>query len=207
MKYFYTFTSQLYCNQNIQMKHFLILLITIQILFSCQQKSNLQKDFICEVSNLSNTKKVIDIKKKFSIQTPKHWKTNLYYDNIQTQIYTADTTKQLSETYILDIALNSGELILDDSFKNKVIENLHATKLQNLKFKFDTFKEKPSLWFVSKGKKRDLDYYYFQLFILNSPTDYYEITTKIYGNEHLDTRLCESIAIISKIEFLNNISY
>lgn len=181
---------------------YLYLSITIIILTSCKKQSNLQKDFICKTISFSKTKEILDFKKQFSISTPNNWKTNLYYDNTQTQIYTADTTKQLSDTYILDIAFNSGELILDESFKNKIIEDLKEEQLQNLKFKFDTFKKKSCLWFVSKGMKKKLDYYYFQMFVLNSPTDYYEITTKIYGNELLDERLCESIAIISEMKFL-----
>lgn len=181
---------------------YLYLLIAVIILTSCEKQSNLQKDFICKTISFSNTKEILDFKKQFSIATPNNWKTNLYYDNTQTQIYTADTTKQLSETYILDIAFNSGELVLDDNFKNKIIIDLKEEQLQNLKFKFDTFKEKSCLWFVSKGMKKKLDYYYFQMFVLNSSTDYYEITTKIYGNELLDERLCESIAIISEMKFL-----
>ena len=181
---------------------YLYVLVSIIFFVSCKKQSNLQKDFVCKTVSFSKTKEVVDFKKQFSIVTPSKWKTNLYYDNVQTQVYTADTTKQLTETYILDIALNSGELVLDTIFKNKIIQNLNIEKLQNLKYKFDTFKGKPSLWFVSKGKKKNLDYYFFQLFVQNSATDYYEMTTKIYGNKLLDERLCESIAIISKIKFL-----
>ena len=180
-----------------------ILLITLSLyLISCSKPSKLQEEFNCKISNFSNTEKVIDIKETFELTIPKSWKTSLYYDTVQTQIFTADTTKQLTETYILDFALNSGELVLNEDFKTTVLTNLKEESLLNLKYSFDTFKEKPSLWFISKGQKQNKDYYYFQLFCINSPIDYYEITTKIYGDQLIDERFCESLALIEKINFL-----
>jgi len=178
----------------------IIILLTI---ISCKKTSNLNTEFNCETSNFNNLEKITDIKNRFKLNIPKHWNTRLYYDDVQTQIYTADTTKQLSQTYILDIAFNSGELILNDAFKDKIVTDLKQNEqLENLKFQFNKFHKKSSIWFLSKGIKSNLSYHFFQLFILNSPTDYYEITTKIYGDELVEKRLCESITLIEKIEFL-----
>jgi hypothetical protein len=184
-------------------RYFLASAVILFTIFSCKNTSNLSTTFNCKTSNFSNLEKIADIKKQFRLNIPKNWNTRLYYDDIQTQIYTADTTKQLSQTYILDVAFNSGELILDNAFKNKILSNLKQNEqLENLKFQFDTFHKKPSIWFLSKGKKSNLSYHFFQLFILNSPTDYYEITTKIYGDEFVEDRLCESISLMDEIEFL-----
>jgi hypothetical protein len=185
------------------MKFNIIILFLFFTILSCNKSNSLEKAFKCKSYTLSNTKGIDDFLHKFRLHIPKHWKKNLYYDNVQTQVFTADTTKQLSQTYILDVALNSGELKLNDDFKTKVIQNLQENEqLVNLNSKFDTFKDKPCLWLLSKGEKQKKIYHFFQLFVLNSATDYYEITTKIYGEDQFEDRLCESISIINSIEFL-----
>ena len=58
-----------------------------------------------------------DVKKTFSVAYPKNWKTNLYFDETQSSIFTADTTKQLTETVLLDITFINKEINFNDSFK------------------------------------------------------------------------------------------
>lgn len=183
--------------------YFLFLIVILITITSCSKKNNLKHQFNCKTINFSNIEEIIDMNKQFKLKVPKHWNTRLYFDNNQTQIYSADTTKQLSQTYILDISFNNGELILNEAFKDTIIKNLtQKEQLKNLQFQFDQFKEKPSLWLFSKGKNNNLTYHYFQLFVLNSPTNYYEITTKIYGDKLIEERLCESISFMDEIEFL-----
>ena len=73
-------------------KLFCILFITC---ISCQKKSVLETGFSCDSSFHYELEEVVDVKKKFSVQLPKKWKTNLYYAALQSSIYTGDTTKQL----------------------------------------------------------------------------------------------------------------
>lgn len=178
------------------------LLLTLILITSCSKKSNLQKEFICETQNFTNTETINDFKNKFSITIPKHWNTQLYFNNLQTQIFTADTTKNFTNTYKLNFEFNSGNLIVNDEFINQVKTNLKEKNLQILKTKVDEFKDKPSFWTVSKGKKATYDYYYFEMFVKYFNLNYFKITSEIYGTKNINERFCESIAIIEKMEFL-----
>ena len=79
------------------------LILFVSILFSCNSKSELYKELNCKSTPFSNLESIEDVKKLFTVQFPDNWKTNLYYDKSQSSIYTADTTKQLTETMLLDI--------------------------------------------------------------------------------------------------------
>ena len=185
------------------MKYSILIIVTLLSIISCSKPSELQKTFNCKTQHISNTQEITDFQKKFTISIPKHWKKSFYYDTVQTQIQVADTLKQLTDTYLLIASLNSGELNINDTFKNKVLKGLEQETYENTKYKFVQFKNKPSIWFLAKGKKLDKTYHLFQLFIKNSPTDYYEITSQFFGDDLVDERLCESIAILEKIKFLN----
>lgn len=184
------------------MQKIIITILLIVIINSCSKKSALQEEFICETESFSNTEVVTDFQNKFSITTPKHWKTQLYFDTVQTQIISADTTKNFTNTYTINIEYNSGNLEINEKFKSKVITELEKTQI-TLKNKTATFKDKPSFWVISKGKKKQYDYYLFQLFVAYKATNYFKITSEVYGDTNIDERFCESIAIIETLEFLD----
>ena len=184
------------------MKHYFSIIIIALSITSCSKPSDLQLDFNCKTQHFTNTEKVDDVQNKFAITVPKHWKTSLFFNNYQTQIQTADTVKKFSETYILITALNNGDLQVNEAFKDKKIKQYEEDAFENAKYKFVTFKGKPSIWFLAKGRKLNKTYHYFQLFIKNSPTDYFEFTTEIYGDNLIDERLCESIALMGEFEVL-----
>ena len=99
------------------MKKLFILLVLI--LFSCNS-SELQKEFQCTSSSFSELEKVSDVRKLFFVQLPKHWKTNLYYDNSQTSIYSADTTKSLTQSTLIDITYIHNSINFDKTFLIKI---------------------------------------------------------------------------------------
>jgi len=185
------------------MKAFLGLLLFSVLLISCKEQTLLEKEFNCKSSYaFDKLEKVDDINKKFSLKVPEKWATKLFYNEYETNIMSADSLKSFSNTYILDVSVILGDLELNNNFSAKVIQELKdIEQLENLKFKFDKFKDLPSVWFLSKGKKGKYTYHYFQLFAKKNATEYFEISTKIYGDELIDERLCESIALIDKIEF------
>lgn len=185
------------------MTKFLGSIFIVVLLSSCSKKTALQEEFICDTHTFSNTEKVADFKNKFNITIPKHWKTQLYFDTIQTQIITADTTKNFTNTYTINIEYNSGDLKIDDAFKTQIKTDLQNKQQYLLKSKVDYFKEKPCYWTVSKGKKQKFDYYYFELFVKQTKTHYFKITSEIYGNENISDRFCESVALIETLEVLD----
>ena len=105
------------------MKKVILLILTISVI-SCQ-KNELSDEFNCKTtSEFSEVKEIRDVLKKFKITLPTKWKTQLYYDDFQSEIYSADTTKSLKETYILDISWHQGELNLDEFFDQTVRDTL-----------------------------------------------------------------------------------
>ncbi|SNR35704.1 hypothetical protein [Lutibacter flavus] len=184
------------------MKHLLFIFLLMFILTSCVKQSDLSKSFDCKTHNLNNLTTITDFKNNFRISIPSDWKTNLYYDNFQSEIFTADTIKQLSETYILDVSFNYGNLNFDDSFHKKTDSLLTNSNLQKIKSNTIQFRNKPAYWYVVKGTKKGFNYHQFNLIVLNSENTYFTANSEIYGDNNIDDRICESISILDKIEFL-----
>lgn len=185
------------------MKNIILLLLLITSAISCK-KSNLKSEFNCESTSLSyETKELRDVLKKFRATVPKKWKTQLYYDEYQSQLYSADTAKNLTETYIIDMSWHQGELTLDEFFDQKVKDTLAIKQqLSNVKSALSRFKDKPCYWNLSKGKTGKHDYHFLQVYVKTEPDEYFTFTTKVYGDTNIDERLCESIAIYDKVKFI-----
>ena len=105
------------------MKYLIPSICATLMLISCQN-SKFEKEFECETPiSYTQTKTYKDVLKHFEIDVPNNWKSELYYDEYQSALYTADTTKALRETYILDIAWHQGELVLNKEFEVRVAQN------------------------------------------------------------------------------------
>ena len=185
------------------MKHFSILIITFLFFSSCQ-KNNLKEPFECDTtSHFTNTKEFKDVLNKFKISVPKYWKTQLYYDEYQSDLYSADTTKQLSETYLIDITWHQGELNFDEEFKKNISKDLkNKGLLKMVKSGFIEFKKHDSYYNLSVGKSADLTYHYLQVYSKYKPDEYYTFTSKIYGDQYINERVCSSINLFNNIKFI-----
>jgi len=179
-----------------------ILFLTLSIL-SCKQ-NDLSKEFNCKsATNLGKTKEIRDVMKKFKLTLPTSWSTKLYYDEFQSEIYSADTTKSLTKTLITEVSWHQGELNLDKTFDQSVKDTLtRKEQLYPVKSNFITFKDKPAYWNLAKGKYGKHTYHFLQVYIKTEVDEYFTFTTKIYGNELVDDRLCTAIELYNKIEFL-----
>ena len=184
------------------MKKILIILSIVSFTFSCS-KSELKKDFKCN-SNYNFKKTIItsDFKNKFSLEIPKSWNIKYFYNSFQTSLMTADSLKTLTKSFILDVSLNSGELNLNNNFKEKVINNIKKEHLKLIKYKNIKFKEKDAIWFWSKGKQNKYNYNVLKLIAKNTATSYFEIETKIYGDSLIEERLCKSISILETLKIV-----
>jgi len=184
------------------MKKIIVLALIISFI-SCQ-KNDLKKEFNCKSTTaFSDTKEIRDILKKFKIKFPRSWKTQLYYDEFQSEIYSADTTKSLTEAYILDISWHQGELNLNDTFDQSVKDTLAIKEnLSPVRSDFIKFKERPSYWNLSKGKNGNHTYHFLQVYVKTEVDEYFTFTTKVYGDENVDSRLCEAIQLSDGIVFI-----
>ena len=182
---------------------FLFLLLIVISLTSCT-KNDVADAFDCNSSiHFSETKEMNDVLKKFKIDVPVSWNTKLYYDEYKSKLYSADTTKNLSETYIMEITWNQGELEINEDLAQKVVESIEDKEdLNTLKSGFGKFKKFPAYYILSNGQSMNFDYFYLQVYVKTNPDEYFTFTTKIYGNEFVDERICASIALFHEIKFL-----
>ncbi len=172
-------------------------------ILSCQ-KSDIEKELGCDSTpKMSETKETRDIKKKFKLVVPKTWETQLYYDDFKSQIYAADTTKQLTDTYILDVAWHQGELTINDALAKTVEDSLNIKeRMTTVKSGFGKFKKRPSFWNLSQGKRSGRLYTFIQLYLKTESDEYFLMTTKLYGDVDVDARLCESLAMFNKVKII-----
>lgn len=184
------------------MKKLLSFLILTTILTSCSNQSELSKKFNCKNTDLEDASSVSDFNKNFRLNIATAWKKDLYYNNYQSELFVADTTKQLKETFILGTSFNLGALNFDENFYQKNDSILSVLNLQKLDFGNITFQSKPAFWYVAKGSKNNFKYQTFNLTVKISENTYFNAFSEIYGEENIEERICKSIAIIETVEFL-----
>jgi hypothetical protein len=182
------------------MKKLIILIGASLLLFNCSQPSEISKDFNCKTVAYKNLEKVIDVKNLFSIQIPRTWKTNLFYDNIQSSIYTADTTKQLTETLLLDITIINKNIKFDIPFKLKTEQENLTKNLIKVKSKETSIINKPVYYSISKGKKGIYNYQVCHFFIKVNEQNFILAKAEVYGDSLVKKRFCKAFDLIEKIK-------
>lgn len=179
----------------------LIYLISSMLLFACCKKqSEMAVNFNCKKTNIHNLEVINDVKKTFSVAYPKNWKTNLYFDENQSSIFTADTTKQLTETVLLDISFINKEVNFNDSFKlqqeqESLSKNLIQTTSKEIKLL-----NKPTYYTISKGKKGKFPYQICTIFIKIKNHNFILAKTEVYGDDQINERMCQGVNLIEKIQ-------
>ena len=177
-----------------------LLLFLVTIVVSCNSKSQISKDLDCKPTRYSNLETIEDFKKLFTVQFPDNWKTNLYYDNNQSSIYTGDTTKQLTEAFLVDITHVSKELKLDDGFIQKFKTDLLNDQLIESTSYQLKFQEKESYYSRAQGKKGNYAYEICNLFIKINTDNYIHAKAEVYGDSLVNQRICNAMSLIEKIK-------
>lgn len=178
-----------------------LFIILILFVTGCSNTSLLDKEFGCTHSKLKNTEEVSDFFDNFSVQIPKNWKTSFYYDNIQSEIFSADTTKVFEETYMMEFSMINGKMIVDDAFKKKVNDKTKEKGLQRINQNFIDFKGYKGYYYYGKTFQNEIALHVFQYYLKLNEEQYLLVKTEIYGHEKVEERLCASFAIINSLEF------
>tara|TARA_B100000795_G_C22805741_1_gene444781 strand:- start:1595 stop:2155 length:561 start_codon:yes stop_codon:yes gene_type:complete len=181
------------------MKYRILFLASI-LSFSCTNKSEIIKDFNCLNSGFDKLEKVDDVKGLFSIQLPTNWKINLYQDEVQSSIFAADTTRQLTETVLLDVTLINNKINFDDVFLLQQEQENLARNLIKTKSKKITLLEKSSIYIVYKGKKGEFNYQTCHTFIKIDEKNIIFAKTEVYGDSLVNERFCNSFSLIENIK-------
>lgn len=184
------------------MKNFIFFVLIIVAFGSCSKQSELDSLFNCNSKFSEVTKNISDFNKNFKLDVPISWKTALYYNSYQSEIFTADTTKQLTASFIFDASFNLGELNFNDTFYKRTDSIIKANNLQIIKTGNQSFQDMPAYWYLVKGTKKGFTFHQFNLLVRNSPNTYFKAYSEIYGDEYINERICESIHLLKNIEFL-----
>lgn len=176
------------------MKHLFAFLIALSLLYSCNQKSELALYFNCnkDYGNY-NLKTLSDINKNYSITFPDHWKSSLYFDEYQSDIYIADTTKSLTSTFILNISNKKGNLILDENFKTKLSSELNLQNLQLIKIDTFQYLETKSYFVHAIGNKNNYSYNLIEIYKPSDINTFFDVKIELYGDNQINERICEAI--------------
>ncbi|MCG1036872.1 hypothetical protein [Polaribacter sargassicola] len=184
-------------------KNIIAFVVTLFLFISCDKPSKISKKFNCNTTKISNLEEVKDFKNLFSVEIPKNWKTNLYYDHFQSSIYTADTTQQLTETLLLDITFINKSINFDTNFKLKQEQENLSKNLIKIKSEETTFIEKPSYYTISKGKKGNYNYQVSHVYIKINEQNFILAKAEIYGDSLVSERFCNAFSMIEKIKNYN----
>lgn len=191
--------------QLLRMKYSFILLITVLFLSSCNRKTELKKEFSCQSSStLGTTEKVMDFKEGFSVDIPKKWKSSLYYDERQSEIFCADTIKTIDQTYLMEFALIDGKISVNPAFQKQVQVLTTEKELQLVQDGFVDFDTYKGYYHLGKSTHKDMEINIFQYYIQIDKEHYLLVKTDIYGSEKITERLCESIQLIESIQFIKD---
>ena len=134
---------------------------------------------------------------------PKTWKTNLFYDEVQSSIYTADTTKQLTETLLLDITYINKNINFDALFKLNLEQQGLSRNLIQIKNEEIDLLNKQTYFTISKGKKGEFQYEVSQAFIKINEQNFIIAKVEIYGDSLIHKRRCQAITLIEQIKIIN----
>jgi len=184
------------------MKKLIILIVTIIFIFSCKKQSDLSKIYDCSQIKIENPKTIIDFNKNFKLTISSNWKTKLYFSEFESEIFTADTIKQLTKSFILAASFNSGKLKFDTNYYTKIDSILIKNNLQLINSGNETFQSQPMYWYVAKGFKNKFTYHKFNLTSKRSKNTYFNSSVEIYGDDNVNERICKAISILEKVEFL-----
>lgn len=183
--------------------YFLLGFTLVLLLVGCQHKTDLSKTFSCKDRiQLQDIELVSDFNNNFNIKLPKYWNTKLYYDNVQSEIFSADTIKSLTDSYIINFAWVHDTIQISDKLQEKVLQISNKNAMKTAKESFHNFKGRKAYAHLGLGTSNDYSFRVFQYYIKFNEESYMRVKTEFYGDNNFESRFCEAIAIIETIDFL-----
>jgi len=176
-----------------------IVLIIFVTTYSCTNKNSIFKNYDCQTKPVTS-KKIADALNKFTLNIPKNWKTELYIDKSSSIFVTADTTKQLSQAFIIKVSLISGALNFDKELDTSLKVKLAESNWKNNKITKGFFESRSALLLKSTKQNTNVKTSALHLFS-NTKSDYhFEIEIQCFGDKNIQNRFCKAISIIMTLK-------
>lgn len=172
------------------------------LFLACNSPSELELSNGCGADLPSDVVQKTDFKKNFRIKIPENWNTSHFYSPATSEMFVADTTKVLTESYIMQLIYHDAEITMGSSLNSKIVAFNQANHYSLVDSNQLQFKNHPATFFTLHGKKNNFDVLIFDLYVKISETSYFNSKTEIYGNERIQERLCESLAILNSLDFV-----
>ncbi len=179
---------------------YLLYFLLITAIVSCNKTSKLEQKINCNSSISYKINKIKDFNNNFTISIPTSWKTKFYYDNTSSEIYVADTLKELTKTFIIGVSFFKGKL--NKEFITKSDSLFSLKKLKIIASEKEKFINKPSYWYILNGTKNGFPFHQLNITIKNDDKSYINTTVDVYGDKSVNSRICQAISILKTIQFL-----
>jgi len=184
------------------MKNYFLFSLLIITILSCSKQTPLAEKFNCKSMDVNGFETIYDFNKNFKIPIPNTWKTNLYYDKLESSIFAADTLKQLTDSYIIGASFTFGKVNFNEDFSKKTDSILSINSLSKVDEGNESFQANQTYWYLAKGSKNGFDYHQFNMTVKLSENTYFNTYSEVYGDENINERICESISILENVKFL-----
>jgi len=174
---------------------FLMVLTT----YGCSNKNSLFKDCDCQTKPIKS-KIIPDALQKFSLRVPNNWKTELYLDNNNSVFVTADTTKQLSQAFIIKLSSISGALNFDENLSTSLRSKLAESYWKTDKTVKGLFIGHPALLFSSIKQNSKIKTSALHIFVNAKNQYHFEIEVQFFGDKNKQERFCKAINILKTLK-------
>ncbi|MAD98592.1 MAG: hypothetical protein CMB99_14815 [Flavobacteriaceae bacterium] len=158
-------------------------------------------EFDCGTDHTASFEEETDLKKRFIVSLPSHWKVNLFQNEIQSSIYAADTTVALSKSTLIDISYIEKEVVFDGSFKLQNEQMQLNNQLIKSKTKDFLQDELETHYTVYKGMKNNMAFTTLHTYLKKDTRGFIHMKADVYGTERVQERLCEAIGILDQLKF------
>lgn len=179
----------------------ILTLLFVSLFLSCTQQTELAKHLNCNSKSSVPVNKTQDFNKNFTISIPSNWKTELYFNKTDSDIYAADTTKPLTKSYIINTSYTLGNLDFGNDFLNKIDSVNLAEGLEISNAFFSDFNNKKSYWYIAKGEKNGFNLTELNGYVYVSEENYWRCSVSVYGEQEISERICEAISILQSVNF------
>lgn len=183
------------------MKHYSIvyLFLLLATIYSCSDKNSLFKDYHCKTKQLKLVA-IHDALQKFKLNIPNNWKTELYIDKNNSIFVTADTTKQLSKTFIIKLSYITGAINFNKNSATTLKQRLAKDFWKTYKTSKGFFNGYPALLLYSENQQLKIKTSSLHIFFNANKQYHFEIEIQCFGNKNKQERFCKAITIIKTLK-------